>query len=186
MVTLPNLLTMLRIAVIPVFVREVLEQRFGWALITFLIAGISDGLDGLLARKLGQKSEFGEKLDPIADKLLLVTAFVILTLPGKGYQPIPLWVTATMVLRDLVILSGALAIMAFTTIKRFPPSMLGKISTVAQIVTVLIFMLAQLGDSLAGYLVLSYYLTFIMAVLSGAHYVLRGLQMVGAQRREQR
>src|SRR5215210_4795607 len=98
--TLPNLLTMLRMVLIPVFVSLLFYQRFGWALGVFLTAGVTDGLDGLLARRFDQKSQLGTILDPIADKLLLVTSFVVLSLPGiipqpmPRHLPVPFWVTA--------------------------------------------------------------------------------------------
>jgi cardiolipin synthase len=87
-ITLPNFLTIIRMMMIPVFVTLLFYQRFGWALAVFVIAGLTDGLDGLLARALKQNSELGRILDPIADKLLLVTAFVVLSM--RAILPLPL------------------------------------------------------------------------------------------------
>ncbi|MBC7933212.1 MAG: CDP-alcohol phosphatidyltransferase family protein, partial [Rubrivivax sp.] len=80
-ITLPNVLTMIRMALIPVFVGALYYQRFGWALAIFVAAGVTDGLDGLIARRLNQYSQLGQILDPIADKLLLVTSFITLSMP---------------------------------------------------------------------------------------------------------
>lgn len=87
--TLPNLLTMLRMVLIPVFVSLLFYQRFYWALAVFVLAGVTDGLDGLLARRFNQKSQLGSILDPIADKLLLVTSFIVLALPSISPQQQP-------------------------------------------------------------------------------------------------
>jgi len=144
--TLPNLVTLLRIFLLPVFLWRIWQNDFRWALIIFFIAGISDGLDGLLARRLNQFSEFGEKLDPIADKLMLVTSFIILAIPGRGYDPIPLWLTATVIARDVLILLVAVIVMAIWRFNRFRPSIYGKISTVIQIGMILIFVLVQAFD----------------------------------------
>src|SRR5688572_4706140 len=107
-ITLPNILTMVRMALIPVFVGALYYQRFGWALLIFVAAGVTDGLDGLIARRLNQYSQLGQILDPIADKLLLVTSFITLslpsifvgaTLPPHRHLPVPFWVTAAVISR---------------------------------------------------------------------------------------
>src|SRR6266481_8713487 len=98
-ITLPNLLTVFRMALIPVFVSLLFYQKFVWALAIFVVAGITDGLDGLLARRFDQQSQLGTILDPIADKLMLVAAFVVLSMRGvfhpplPKHLPIPFWVT---------------------------------------------------------------------------------------------
>src|SRR2546430_709551 len=88
-ITLPNVLTVFRMALIPVFVSLLVYQRFGWALFIFVVAGVTDGLDGLLARNLQQGSELGRILDPIADKLMLVTAFIALSQHNILPHPLP-------------------------------------------------------------------------------------------------
>ena len=88
-ITLPNLLTVFRMVLIPIFVSLVFYQRFVWALAVFVTAGITDGLDGLLARRFHQQSQLGTILDPIADKLMLVTAFIVLTMRGVFHTPCP-------------------------------------------------------------------------------------------------
>src|SRR5260370_831067 len=100
-ITLPILLTMFRMVLIPVFVSLLFYQKFVWALATFVVAGVTDGLDGLLARRFDQQSELGRILDPIADKLMLVASFIVLSMRGvfptplPKHLPIPFWVTIT-------------------------------------------------------------------------------------------
>src|ERR1051325_6950163 len=88
-ITLPDILTMFRMVLIPVFVSLLFYQKFGWALAVFLLAGVTAGLDGLFARRFNQKSQLGAILDPIADKLLLVTSFIVLSLKQISPHPIP-------------------------------------------------------------------------------------------------
>src|SRR5215207_7183828 len=138
-VTVPNLLTVFRMVLIPVFVSLLFYQRFLLALGIFVLAGITDGLDGLLARRFNQKSQLGTILDPIADKLLLVTSFVVLSMrsvfpqPLPSHLPVPFWVTVAVISRDVFILVGAAAINVVTGFRGFRPSMLGKINTTVQI-----------------------------------------------------
>src|ERR687896_58768 len=147
-VTVPNLLTMFRMALIPVFVSLLFSRKFGWALFVFVVAGLTDGLDGLLARRLNQRSQLGTILDPIADKLLLVTAFVVLSMrsvfpqPLPSHLPVPFWVTVAVISRDVFILVGAAAINIVTGFRGFRPSMLGKINTAVQIVAIAVIIFA--------------------------------------------
>ena len=126
-VTVPNLLTVFRMVLIPVFVSLLFYQRFVLALVVFVLAGVTDGLDGLLARRFNQKSQLGTILDPIADKLMLVTAFVVLSMrsvfpqPLPSHLPVPFWVTVAVISRDVFILVGAAAINIVTGLPWFPP-----------------------------------------------------------------
>src|SRR5215470_16484921 len=141
-ITVPNILTIFRMALIPVFVSLLFYQKFLLALAIFIVAGVTDGLDGLLARRFDQQSELGRILDPIADKLMLVTSFIVLSMRGvfptpvPKHLPIPFWVTITVISRDVFILVGGAAINIVTGFRSFVPSLLGKISTVVQIVAV--------------------------------------------------
>src|SRR5258708_9517983 len=109
-VTVPNMLTVFRMVLIPVFVSLLFYQRFILALCVFVLAGITDGLDGLLARRFDQRSQLGTILDPIADKLMLVTSFVVLSMravfpqPLPSHLPVPFWVTVAFISRDVFIL----------------------------------------------------------------------------------
>jgi len=177
-ITVPNLLTVFRMVLIPVFVSLLFYQRFILALVIFVLAGVTDGLDGLLARRFDQKSQLGTILDPIADKLMMVTSFVVLSMksvfpqPVPSHLPIPFWVTIAVISRDVFILVGAAAINIVTGFRGFRPSLLGKINTTVQIVAIGIIMLAASIPYGTGYYLPTVYATvFGFAVLSGAHYV---------------
>lgn len=172
--TVPNLLTFLRMALIPVFASLLFYGNTGWALIVFFIAGASDGVDGFVARRFKQESELGTIIDPIADKLLMTTAFVILTLPniiaGVKHLPVPFWVTAAVIGRDVLIITVAGAIALMTNFRGFKPSWLGKLSTTVQILAVtLVLFAAVFGYSF--YLPTVYTIVALLAFLSGFHYI---------------
>jgi len=176
--TVPNLLTVFRMVLIPVFVTLLFYQRFVLALAVFVVAGVTDGLDGLLARRFQQQSQLGTILDPIADKLMMVTAFIVLSMrsifpqPLPSHLPIPFWVTITVISRDVFIIVGAAAINIMTGFRGFRPSMLGKINTTVQIIATALIMFAASVPYYTGYYLPTIYATvFIFAVLSGLHYV---------------
>jgi cardiolipin synthase len=176
--TVPNLLTVFRMVLIPVFVTLLFYQRFVLALAVFVVAGLTDGLDGLLARRFQQESQLGTILDPIADKLMMVTAFIVLSMrsifpqPLPSHLPIPFWVTITVISRDVFIIVGAAAINIMTGFRGFRPSMLGKINTTVQIIATALIMFAASVPYYTGYYLPTIYATvFIFAVLSGLHYV---------------
>jgi cardiolipin synthase len=175
---------------IPVFVSLLFYKRFLLALVVFALAGVTDGLDGLLARRFNQKSQLGTILDPIADKLMLVTAFVVLTMrsvfpqPLPSHLPVPFWVTVAVISRDVFILVGAAAINIVTGFRGFRPSMLGKINTTVQIVAIGVIMFAASVPYGTGwYLPTIYAAVFSFAVLSGAHYVFFVSKLVNEDRR---
>ena len=177
-VTLPNLLTVFRMALIPVFVSLLFYQKFILALAVFVVAGITDGLDGLFARRFHQQSPLGRILDPVADKMMLVTSFVVLSMrnvfpaPIPKHLPVPFWVTITVISRDVFILVGAAAINMVTGFRGFQPSSLGKISTVVQILTVAaVILAAQTRIGTGYYLPTLYTSVFTLALVSGIHYI---------------
>ena len=129
----PNILTLLRLFIIPFLVIAITDGKFGVAFSLFLLAGLSDGLDGLLARWLGQHTRLGQYLDPIADKLMLSTLFVTLTHVGL----IPRYVTVLVFSRDLGILLIATLLFATGMLRDFGPSLLGKLNTVVQILALI-------------------------------------------------
>jgi cardiolipin synthase len=135
----PNMLTMLRLFTLPFLVITILDGRWVLAFALLWVAGVSDGLDGLLARWLNQKTTLGLYLDPIADKLLLSTLFVVLTHVGA----IPRYVTVLVLSRDIGILLIATLLFATNTLRKFPPSKLGKANTVMQILGVLTVMTCE-------------------------------------------
>jgi cardiolipin synthase len=189
-ITLPNLLTMFRMVLIPVFVSLLFYQKFGWGLMVFMLAGVTDGLDGLLARRFDQKSQLGTILDPIADKLLLVTSFIVLSMPSISPQPlprhfpVPFWVTAAVISRDIFIITGAAAINIVTGFKGFRPSWLGKLNTAIQILAIAAILVAASVPSVRGYLPTVYTTVFAFAVFSGVHYVYFASRLLNEERRQ--
>jgi len=167
----PNLLTLLRLVFVPFAVIAVLGGHYGWALIIFVVAGITDGLDGLLARLLEQKTTLGQYLDPIADKLLLSTMFVVLSAAHK----INWGVTVLVFSRDALIVIICTLLYITGAMQTFRPSWLGKANTAAQILTVLFVLLHEIRSDVwiawgrKGLL----NATIALTVLSGVHYVAR-------------
>lgn len=172
--TIPNLLTFLRMALIPVFASLLFYGYGGMALLVFLIAGLSDGVDGFIARRFKQESELGTILDPIADKLLMTSAFILLTMPNvlqpSPYLPIPFWVTAAVIGRDILIVTVAAAINVMTGFRGFKPSWLGKVSTFVQVLAVGLVLLSPVSGY-SFYLPTVYTTVAFFAVLSGIHYI---------------
>ena len=184
-ITLPNFLTVIRMVLIPVFVTLLVYQRYGWALFVFVAAGVTDGLDGLLARNLKQGSELGRILDPIADKLMLVTAFIALSQhnllphPLPRHFPIPFWVTAAVISRAIFIIVGAAAINIVTGFRGFRPSLLGKASTVVQVCAIILVLVAVHVPWVSGYVLPTVYATvFLLAIASGIHYVFHASRLL--------
>jgi cardiolipin synthase len=189
--TLPNLLTLLRICLIPVFIVMVFRKQGFGALFIFFLAGLTDVLDGFTARMWHLKTKIGMLIDPIADKLLLSTAFILLTFKDMDLPyMIPLWLTVTVVSRDLLMILGGVIIYLWKGEKNFPPSTFGKISTVLQVGTVFLVLLANyvLSSSWSRFSLLSsltspsflsafFVLTLASTLVSGTHYVLRGIRM---------
>ena len=189
-VTVPNALTVFRMVLIPVFVSLLFYQRFILALGVFVLAGVTDGLDGLLARRFDQRSQLGTILDPIADKLMLVTSFVVLSMrsvfpqPLPTHLPVPFWVTVAVISRDVFILVGAAAINIVTGFRGFRPSWLGKINTTVQITAIAaIIFAASVPQGSGYYLPTIYTIVFAFAVLSGAHYIFFVSKLLNEDRR---
>jgi cardiolipin synthase len=137
-----NQLTLLRMLLIPAFVILVVYGHLGWALVVFATAGVTDALDGLIARRSGQKTSLGAWLDPMADKLLLVTTFVVLTIPGLDLaNRLPLWLTICIISRDVVIVATVAIVNLAIGPRTFRPSVYGKIATGTYIVTAVAAML---------------------------------------------
>ena len=174
-VTIPNLLTFLRMALIPIFASLLFYNYNALTLLIFFIAGFSDGIDGFVARRFNQQSELGTILDPIADKLLMTTAFVILTLPNTlsnvNHLPVPFWVSAAVIGRDILIISVAWAINIMTGFRDFQPSFWGKASTFVQVFAVGLILVAANFPFLSFYLPTIYTVVVVLAVISGVHYI---------------
>jgi cardiolipin synthase len=171
---LPNALTILRILLVPLFAILVFKKLTLWALMVFVSAGLTDGLDGYIARKFHLKTKMGAFLDPLADKLLLLTAFVVLT----GYEHFPVWLSGIVVGRDMVTLTGIICIYVVGGTVHFSPSILGKATTLAQLLTIIFFLLTKHVTMLNSYLPPIYFVTTAVTLVSGAHYIYVGIKTV--------
>lgn len=173
-INIPNALTLLRVLLTPLFAIFLIKRFFNHALLVFAIAALSDGLDGLIARVFHQKTTLGAFLDPAADKLLLVTAFVTLAVQGL----VPSWLAVIVISRDVVILFGV-ALVSITGRTIDPnPSILSKITTVAQLACVISVLL---GYNLNGLQALEqplFWFAAFMTVISGLQYIYLGLNIL--------
>jgi cardiolipin synthase len=166
--TVPNQITFLRLGFLPVFLILIAYDAYGWALLVLVVAGLSDGIDGLLARKLNQKSSIGAYLDPIADKLLLSSSFVILAFKHQ----VAWWLTIIVLSRDVLLLTVAAVIILISGYRTFPPSILGKLTTTVQILLVFTLVLGAAFPALqigVWSRALIYIVTALTAA-SGFHY----------------
>jgi cardiolipin synthase len=175
--TVPNLLSLLRMGLVPLFIIALVEGNSKKGLLIFVVAGVTDALDGFFARYLNQKSLLGAYLDPIADKLLLTSAYVVLSIPQLNHgTQIPLWVTILVISRDVLLVTAALLFYLAAGIRNFPPSLLSKITTVAQVAAVMLVLLSgsfpqtRLIDLAADSTI---YLVAGLTLASGLHYVAR-------------
>jgi len=188
--TLANVITILRMAVIPFFIMAVGYNRNGWALLLFTAAGLSDLLDGLIARIWKQQTHVGAILDPMADKLLLTAAFVMLALPAgiKAFpalvnlNPIPIYVVIITISRDVFI--SLISLVMYMTLgqTRFPPSILGKLTTTAQIVTVAVILLFNFAGRESDFIVpLLVWSSLAATLTSGFHYIYRATRLANQE-----
>lgn len=176
--TIPNLLSLLRMGLVPLFIIALVEEEPVRALIIFLLAGLTDGLDGFIARFYGQQSHLGTYLDPIADKLLLTSAYVMLAIPpAGGGLAIPVWASILVIARDVLIVIVALILYVALDIGHFPPAVIGKVTTLVQVVTVVLVMLARTSAGFELPAMAAVYLTAGFTVASGFFYVWRASRM---------
>lgn len=165
---LPNLITLSRVALVPVLILLLHERRYGAALAVFVVAGVSDALDGYLAKRWQVQSNFGAILDPVADKLLLVTAYVMLTLSGH----IPFWLTLTVASRDVLIVGGYLLYTSHAGPVHMRPSILSKLNTFLQLALIALLLAKQAaGLHMPALVNAMIYAVLVSTVLSGGHYL---------------
>jgi cardiolipin synthase len=175
--TTANQLTVLRIVFVPVFIILLAYHELGWALSTFVVAGITDVLDGIIARRFGQKTSIGAVLDPIADKLLMSASILILSLPQMEFHnSIPRWLMIVIISRDMFILLVSLIVVLMVGWRVFTPSPYGKASTVMQVLTVFAVLYTNWRHWLVPELNILFYMTGLMTAFSGIHYLVRGLR----------
>lgn len=173
---IPNLLTLLRIILVPVIVILLIQGSFCKALIVFIIAGLSDALDGFLARVLNQQTLLGAYLDPIADKALLISSFVTLSI----LHIIPGWVAVIIISRDVIILLGISVLSILSISVTIRPVFVSKITTALQLITVLMALASRLwpGGFPGAPLVAIYWLTAFFTIVSGLTYMGKGVKLI--------
>jgi cardiolipin synthase len=169
LLNLPNLFTFTRLVLAPFIASDILYSRYGRAIILLFIAGFTDVIDGYLARLLHVSTQAGAYFDPIADKILLSVIYISFGLAGA----MPWWMVAVVFGRDVLILAMAGYGLLFTTLREFPPSVWGKISTLLQIAAALMVMGARAG--IPAPVTLALYLMVFGTIVSGLHYVWRAL-----------
>ena len=175
-----NVLTISRMVLVPVFALCMLYGMPGWALFTFVVAGATDLLDGLIARWTHQQTTLGAWLDPMADKLLLLTMFVMLTLPGLGMPyRLPLWLTVLVISRDVAIVLTAAVINLAVARRTFKPSLLGKAATGIYILTGIVALYGNYRGLPEGLLTVFVYLTLAITLISAADYLRRIMRVHG-------
>ncbi len=184
LLNLPNILSLLRIFLIPVFLILMIRGKVKEASAVFFFAGFTDVLDGFAARLLHQKTKIGALLDPAGDKLLMTSAFIILTVPSlNSPHIIPLWLTAVVISRDLFIVSSAFALYKLRGQKTFPPSLWGKSTTVCQFMVLILVLFFNSFQISFPYLRLLYFLTLALTLLSGVHYFYIGFRIISVPKR---
>jgi cardiolipin synthase (CMP-forming) len=167
-----NQLTLLRIMLIPAFVILVIYGYFGWALIVFTVAGLTDALDGFLARRSAQKSNLGAWLDPMADKLLAVSTFVVLTVPGLGLtNRLPVWLTVLIISRDIVIVLTVAIVNLAVGPRTFRPSIYGKAATAIYMTTAVVAMFFNYRGYHSMMVDAFIYASLAITLVSGFHYI---------------
>ncbi|HRC84118.1 MAG TPA: CDP-alcohol phosphatidyltransferase family protein [Thermoanaerobaculia bacterium] len=180
--TVPNLLSILRMGLVPVFIIAVTDGKPWQALAVFLIAGITDLFDGLIARFWHQQSRLGAYLDPMADKLLLISAYLSLSLASVASSArIPFWVTVLVIARDLVIVVVSLVFYLALGITNFPPATISKITTAAQVIAVLLVLIAGIAPGLEPVSLGGLYVVAGLTILSGLNYIVLANRMVAAK-----
>lgn len=174
---LPNLLSFIRLISVPFIIMLLSQGGFKIAFILFLFCGITDYLDGLIARKFKLQTKLGAFLDPLADKILTISVFLTLTLklPNQIFQ-IPVFMTILVISRDFLIVFVAFLLHLIFNMRDFPPTFLGKINTVIQIFAILIVILSNIYQKIGFFLIYIYILIIISSVLSGFHYFFRTLK----------
>ena len=173
---IPNFLSLLRIILVPVFVIFLIQKEYDQALITFTVAGLTDALDGALARLLKCQTKLGAFLDPVADKLLLVTSFVSLAL----FNLIPGWLAVIVISRDFIILLGIAILTMMSIPYEIKPAIVGKITTALQVATIFFVLVYKAFTHNFSYLWIEglCWATAVFTVVSGLTYIIRGISIV--------
>ncbi len=180
--TLPNFITLMRMAMVPFFVLAVSNRDFRTALWILIVAGLTDAFDGYLARRMDMRSVIGAYLDPLADKMLITVAYITLTIPFGQEVVIPLWLTILALFRDFLIMLVAVVLYMVEDLREFPPSPLGKATTFAQVLTIAVVLLANVTQVSWWIPEICFYGSFGLVIISGFNYIYRVSRFVDEAR----
>jgi cardiolipin synthase len=170
--SIPNIITFIRIVLIPAFVTVLIYRMYNYALALFIIAGLSDALDGLLARATGQKTKLGAFLDPLADKFLLLTSFILFSVYGW----IPKWLVITVISRDLIVTLGWFLVYLTSHNMRVQPTITGKAAIASQLILIAYILLSINFDGVPSPGNWMFLTVAALTIVSGLHYIYRGLK----------
>jgi cardiolipin synthase len=173
MLNIPNTLTILRVLLVPIFVISLLNRHFGWSLVIFVVAGITDAIDGVIARIAHQKTTLGEYLDPIADKLLLTSAFVALAI----LKTIPSWLAVIVLTRDVIISLGFIILFLMDRKPEIRPTTFSKANTVIQVLTIALALFSRIQVSVSGLVSGMIWVAAGTTILTGLQYIYLGTRM---------
>ena len=173
-INIPNTLTILRILLAPTFVIVLLRHQYLYALIIFAVAGISDGLDGFIAKHYNQRTVLGAFLDPIADKVLILSAYICMAF----LQIVPNWIAVIILSRDIIIALGVAVFGIFNVRFQVKPSLISKITTCLQIATIMVVLFDPAPHAIAMVKSILYWATAGFTVVSGLHYIYSGVSML--------
>lgn len=174
---IPNVITLTRIILLPFFATALIYEQYPYALIIFVTASVTDLLDGYVARMTGQITELGKILDPVADKLFLITSFVLMSMT----EMIPTWLAIVVISKDVIIILGCLILYIISSALRIEPSMLGKVSNALQFVLIgLVVLVRNIRDGLQIGTPL-FVVVAVVTALSGVQYLYRGMKMASVE-----
>lgn len=178
--TIPNVLSLVRLTMVPVFIWAAVAGSFGLAFTIFVSAAVTDAFDGWIARRFNQRSTLGAFLDPAADKTLMVSAYVVMTMDGIAPLRLPVWLTFTVFARDVLIVLFAYLLYTRIRVSRFPPSIFGKVSTIIQVITLAATLAANsvLQPVFAPVLPGLHAVAFAVTLVSGWDYLRRWNEIV--------
>ena len=175
---LPNSLTIARIVIIPLFIIAVIYKRYDYALYMFIVAALTDTLDGFIARLTNQKTALGTFLDPLADKFLLITSFIVFSMNGW----LPKWLTITVISRDVIVITGWVLVYLITHTSNVKPTATGKAAIAMQLILLCYVLLdinvGFLPNDIQNVLI---WLTAALTIISGLHYIYRGFKLTDAE-----
>jgi cardiolipin synthase len=172
-VSIPNILTLLRILLIPLLVIFLIKGMMYQALLVFAVAGVTDGLDGFIARYFNQRTELGAYLDPIADKLLLMSGYVTMA----AMALVPAWLSVIVISRDVIIVMGLMVLRLVGVGYEIRPTMISKFTTLVQLLTIFLVLLDTIFHNLDRLCASFFWFSAVLTVISGLHYVYKGMSL---------